>query len=93
VHPEKLAEHMTDRHARVERGVRVLEHHLNRPPVLRGPFGAKFAALKAHHPRGRGDLSGDALRDGGLATARLSDETEDLAFGDPQRDVIDRRSR
>jgi len=86
---EGLAQGVTDRHARVERRVGVLEHDLDRARVARGEPASERCA-------GEQDLavevrveSGDAARDGRLARARLADDADDLRGVHLHVDIVD----
>ena len=58
--PQQLAEHVTDGQARVERRVRVLEHHLYRPPVGCGPRRPRARDHRSARPP-RSGRSGPAM--------------------------------
>ena len=81
---QELGEDGTDGHPRVERRVRILEHHLYGPPVFFSSLAAEVVAVETNRPGCRLQLPGQAPGDGGLAAPGLADETEHLAFGHPQ---------
>ncbi len=90
VHDRRLADDVGDAHARVERGVRVLEDHLHRQlrrlalgRFERRPIAAAIedAALARRHD------AGDDAAERRLAAAGFADETDDLAA---TNDEIDR---
>src|SRR3954451_3550226 len=90
--PQRLAHDRTVRHARVQRGVRVLEDHVHLAPQRphRAPRGVRdVGAPQADGARGRLDEAQDAVADGRLAAARLADEPDDLARGDRERHPVD----
>ncbi len=77
--------------ARAERQGRVLEHHLDLPPV--GPESASspervYVHLPyAYHPRIGAVQPGHDARQGRLAAARLADQPHDLTGRHTHRDV------
>jgi GNAT superfamily N-acetyltransferase len=85
------AQRLLDGHARIERSVAVLEHHLHAAPeVAHGQLGADLAAVERdlaavvwrqvhEHARGRG-----------LAAAGLADHAKRLALAHVEGDVVDR---
>ena len=94
VHLEGLGEGGADRHARVEGGVRVLEHDLEALPHL----GQRLALRAGEGLPVEEDLAGrrrDQVEQhppgGGLAAARLADQAEGLAPLDLERHPGDRR--
>ena len=94
VEAQRLAEDVADRHARVERGVGVLEHHLHAPaqrPDLRTATPARCPG-RAKMTRARGRLV-DAryhARKRRFAATRLADEADGLALRDVEIDAVDR---
>ena len=90
---ERVAEDVAHAHARVERRIRVLEHHLDAATELveRGarhlqdllPLEVHLAAGGVHQP-------GDEPGGGGLATAALPHQSEGLAFLDGEVDPVHR---
>jgi hypothetical protein len=75
-----------DRHARIERGIRILEHHLAVQPVV--PIGRLALedrlAVEQDLAAGRLDQPGDGLAERGLARARAADHGHDLARPAPR---------
>ena len=93
VHPERLADRATDRVARVERGERVLEHHLHPPPQrpqLRLAQVRDVGALEQDAAAGRLVQPEHRASDGRLSAPRLADEPDGLAALDRERDAVDR---
>src|SRR5574337_1242719 len=90
---EGMPHRLLDRHRRIERRVRVLEHDLHVPSqrtemALRHlrdvvPLEGDFAARRANEPEERPP-------EGRLAAARLPDEAQDLPLAEIERDVVDR---
>ena len=79
--------------ARVQRRVRVLEHHLQFAAV--GPHLAPrqpvdALAVDPDLAGGRLDQLQDRLAGGRLAAAALADQAQGLALGDVERDAVDR---
>ena len=93
VHDERLADDVADRHAGVERGVRILEDDLHLPPhpahLLATDLG-QLDTLEAHRARGRLEELEDAVAGRRLARAGLADEPERLARSDVEADAVDR---
>src|SRR5208282_1930421 len=90
---QRLADDVADSEARVERGVGVLEHHLELAPV--GPHLAArqridALAVDADLARGRVEQFEDRLARGRLAAPALADEAQSLARGDVEGDAVDR---
>ena len=92
VDAEALGDDLLDRHARGERAVGVLEHHLHVAAQA-----AELAVLPALDVLAEEDdaaLGGDQPHDGererGLAGARLADDAEGLAGADRDGGVVDR---
>src|SRR5262245_49124368 len=91
---QRLGNAFGDGHARIEAGVRILEHELQAAAES-----AKLAARqRVDAPALPEDLPGlewDEAQDGpakrGLAATRLANEPEDLAFIQSQADPVDRR--
>ena len=87
---QRLAQDVVDGLPRVERGVGVLEHELQHPPVRaaaaprRGPaIDLEPRALRRHEP-------GDRPEDRRFARTGLPDDAEGLAGRDLERDPFDR---
>ena len=95
-HPVHLrAEHdgLLDRQARVERGVRVLEHHLHLPAQRAQPrrvVGPHEGPVERDAPRVGPDEMHEQARGRRLAAAGLAHDPEHLAGADGEVDVVDR---
>ena len=90
--PQRLAQHGTDSHARIERGVRVLEDDLQAAAArahLVGVERQQVLALEAHGAFRRLDQPQHQPADGRLAAARLAHDGERLAFFDVEVDTVD----
>ena len=91
---QRLADDRADRHARVERGVGVLEDDLHVAARARAarrlPSARDVLALEPDLARGRLDQAQDAAPGRRLAAARLADEAERLAGCDLEADAVDR---
>src|SRR5208282_6462279 len=90
---QRLADDVADSEARVERGVGVLEHHLELAPV--GPHLAArqridALAVDADLARGRVEQFEDRLARGRLAAPALADEAQGLTRADVEGDAVDR---
>ena len=90
---QRLADDCADRHARIERGERVLEDDLHvaaerseRPGVELGDV----AALEPDFARRRFDQPQDAAPGRRLTRAGLAHQPERLALGDVEADTVDR---
>jgi hypothetical protein len=90
---QRMGDGLADRHRRVERRVRVLEHDLHAPPVL--------AQLPLAQLRDVPTFEDDAARGGanepeqraperGLTAPRLADQPEHLARPEVERHIVDR---
>ena len=88
---QRLDERVAHGHPRIERGVRVLEHHLHPPPALPSlPSGAgDVVAIERDRPVRQGLQSDDRLGQRGLARTRFADETDHGAVGKLEADVVD----
>jgi hypothetical protein len=88
---QRLADDLADRHARIERGERVLEDHLDLAAQLlqgvRAGLG-QVLALEQRPPRGRLLQPQDQPPDGGLAATRFADEPQGLAGLDGEIDIV-----
>ena len=97
--PQRLLDDAGQRHPRVERGVRVLEHHLHvvaGGPALRPAHRAQRGAAQPHLALGGLLQPDDHPAQGGLAAARLAHDAQRAARGDLQADAghrLDRRAR
>ena len=79
VHGQRFADHVVDRHPRVERGHRVLEHHLDvaaQLPAVRLRQRGGVDAVHAMVPRLRPASSRISMMRGRLPAAGLADEAE-----------------
>ena len=86
-----LADDRAGRHARIERGVGVLEDHLHPLPVGHHRGGVEAGNVFVFQPdRALGRLKQLQHRatDGGLAAAGLADETQRLAMFDPEAHAV-----
>ena len=91
-----LGQSLADGHARVERGIGILKHHLDLPaqrPAL-------APAAEIHIPAAEPDAAlvgpaqpDDEAAEGALAAARFADQAEDLAGIDGKGDLGHRRER
>ena len=92
VNPQQLAHDVARRHARIERGIRVLEDDLHlaahRAHVGLAEIG-HVAAVEADRALGRVDQPEHGAPDGGLAAAGLADQPERLAGADMEAHAID----
>src|SRR3546814_2316955 len=87
-----LTDDLRDAHAWIERGVRVLEDHLDLQRRGLGVAPLQPGYVAAAEGDGAFRLrqdAGDDPAEGRLAAARLADETDDFAFGDRQVDLVD----
>ena len=89
---QRLADQLGHRHAGVEAGVGVLEHQLHVPPqpaqLLAADLGDVLAPEVDAAP-GHLDPAQDGPAGGGLAGARLADQAQGLAGGDPEAHPAD----
>jgi hypothetical protein len=90
-----LPHDVEERHARIERRVRVLEDHLHLAPQRaqpalrnRGHIDDFAVVAKENLPGGRRDGPQDAARRRGLAAAALSDERERLSLLKRERHAV-----
>src|SRR5581483_8334373 len=93
VEPKRLLHAPCDRPPRIERGERVLEHHLELRPGAPGPSTPQDGHLDPPEPnraRGRRHEPDDGPPQSGLAAPGLADEPEGLALPHIQRDPVDR---
>jgi len=85
VHQQALAHALADRHARVERGIRVLEDDLH-VATQRFELAAvqleHVLALEEHPAAGGRRQAQDGAAHGGLAAARFAHQAERLPFPD-----------
>ena len=88
-----LGEGGEDGHSGVERGVGVLEDHLEIEPAaaygMAGEVGEVFA-IEDDFPTGRALELHHGAGEGGLSAAGFADESEDFPALDSERDAIDR---
>ena len=91
--PQRLVERLADRHARVERAHRVLEHHLHVPPVgaARRPV-ERRDVLPAEEDFAPGNRleEHERLRDRRLAAAALAHDAERFALGEREAHPLHR---
>ena len=94
VDDQRLADDRADRHARIERGVGVLEDDLHvarqRPQLGRRLSASDVAALEPDLARSRLDQAQDAAAGRRLAAARLADQAQRLAGSNLEADPVDR---
>src|SRR5919198_10596 len=96
MHLDRLADDVAHRHARVERGVRVLEDHLHPPAHAAHLLAGKareLGAIELHRAGGRLVELEDRAPRRRLAATRLADETKRLALLDEEIDAVDRADR
>ncbi len=89
---ERLAQRLTDGHARVERAIRILKHDLHAPaqrPQRRGPQAEHFSSVQPERPSGRLREPQQCACDGRLAGARFAHEAERFAGGDGEGHAVD----
>ena len=90
---ERLADDVADRHPRVQRGVRVLEHDLDvaaQPAHRARPSGAYMSSpSKVELPGGRLLQAHQQPGQGRLAAAGLADDAERLALVELEGDPVD----
>src|SRR5258708_39663688 len=92
MHLERLTDDVSDRHARVQRRVRVLEDHLHPAAHLAHLLAAELRVLDAvelHLAGGRLVELEDRAAGRGLTAAGLADEAERLALLDEEVDPVD----
>ncbi len=92
VQPDGFADDVTYIHARVERGIRILEDDLQVPPQLAQLALIELqdrASLIAHIACSRLDQAQQKAAQGGLAAARLTHNGEGLAATDAERHAVD----
>ena len=93
MHDERLGDELEHRHARVQAGVRILEHELHVTAELAQALAGRrgdVVAAKADRAGERVDATQDRPAGRGLARSALADEAERLALGDGERHVVDR---
>ena len=93
VDDQPLLDQLAHRHARVERGERVLEHDLHpRAQVLHLLAAVGLDVLAEEDDAAAGQLADPQQRhaEGGLARARLADDAEGLAAPEVEREAVDR---
>ena len=92
MHPQRLGQDLAHGHARIERGVGVLEDDLHVPaqPAQRVLVEVgDLLALEAHRARGRVHQAQHQPAGGRLAAAGFADQRQRLAAGDLEADVVD----
>ena len=90
---QRLADDRADRHARVERGVGILEDDLHVAAQRAQRLAVErddALAFEPHLARGRLDEPQDAAPGGRLAAAGFADEPQRLAGADLEADTVDR---
>src|SRR5262249_26447874 len=90
---QRLADDLPHRHARVQRGIRILEDDLHVPrhrAQLVAAHRGDVAPLEPHAARGRLDQPQDAAAGGALAAARFADQAQRLAGREIEADAVDR---
>ena len=93
VNDQRLSHDRADRHARIERRIRILKDDLHvapHPPHAAGVELADVGAVEVDRPRRRLDQSQDAAADRRLSRSRFADQSERLAGRDVEADAIDR---
>ena len=90
VHPQQLAQHPAHGQPRVQRGVRVLEDHLDAAPVRPRPRRREHPAVEADLAAVRAQQPGQSLGERGLARPGFADEGECLAPPHLQVNAVDR---
>jgi hypothetical protein len=93
VHLERLAHDARHPHAGVQAARRILKddlHLATQAAHLGGRLIEDRFALVDDPPRGRGNEPKQRAADGGLAAARLADETKRLALGEAEAHAVDR---
>ena len=92
--PQALADDLAHGHARVQRGIGVLEDHLHAPGValeIRGPVPLRQGlALEGHRAPGLVVQAQDGLAEGGLARPAFPHQPHDLLLGDGEADIVHR---
>ena len=89
---QRLGDDVADPQPRVERRIRVLEHHLQLAAIGPHPVTRQRVDALAADPDlagGRLDQLEDGLARGRLAAAALADEAQGLALRDVERDAVD----
>ena len=92
VNAQTLPDDRPDRHARVERTVRVLEDDLHAPPQaahFSTPQSAEIATAEEDIPFGRFEQAQDQPSESGLAAAALSDHPQGLPGQYRKRHTVD----
>ena len=92
MHPQRLGQDLAHGHARIERGVGILEDDLHVPAQPAQRILAEvgdFLALEAHGARRRVHQAQHQTSGGRLAAARLADQRQRLAAGDLEAHVFD----
>jgi len=90
---QRLADDLLDRHARIERAVRILKNHLELAPSRTQFRAAHFQdvlAVERDSPRRRLDKPDDGAAERRLAATALADEAERFARRDAEAHVVHR---
>src|SRR5476651_114709 len=85
VNGERLPQRLVHGEARIQRSVRVLEHHLHFAPERTIDVFAERMATNPHRPVGDGHEPGQCAKHGGFAGTRFADKPEHLPFADMKR--------
>src|SRR5262249_37515510 len=92
VNDQRLAYDRTDRHARIERGIRILKNDLHvaaQGPQLRSVERCDVRTLKPPLARGRLSQAQDTAPGGGLAAAGFAHQTQGLPRAYLEAHVVD----
>jgi hypothetical protein len=90
---QRLGDRLPYRHARIERGQRVLENNLTLPPLFpeRFPFQLRqIDGLQTDGTIGYGNKPEDASGKRGFSAAGFPDDPKGLACGEIESDAVDR---
>ena len=93
VDAERLRDHLMDRHPRIERRIRILEHHLQLAalrPQPRRPHRGDVIVLDQDRAAARIDQTQDQPPQRGFATAGFADQSERPSGGHEERHVAHR---
>ena len=93
VHARRLADDVGDAHARIERRVRVLEHHLDLEFGVAARFRRQrrdIGAAPQTRAAGRRQYAGSDAAERRLAAAGFADQADHFALGDREAHVVER---
>ena len=93
---DRFGDCLTHREPRIQRAERILEHHLDAPPIGPQCFvaqGAQVDPVEDHLALLRAHQLHDGAAQRGLAAAALTDQTERFALGDGEAHAVDRHQR